>query len=175
MADRHESIDFKEVARLGQSCPLGHLRRATRVMEHIFDETLRPSGLRGSQLAVLAVTALIGPTNISSLAERLVMDRTTLTRSLKPLEGQGLIKIATGEDRRTREVSLTARGERVMAQVMPLWESAQKLVIEELGNRWHRKLLENLSEVDSLASPGSSSMVSSNRTARAAEKKPSNG
>ena len=152
----HGSIDSKEVARLGQSCPLGRLRRATRVMEHIFDETLRPSGLRGSQLSVLAVTALIGPTNVSSLAERLVLDRTTLTRNLKPLERRGLIKIAIGEDRRTREVSLTAEGERVMTQVMPLWEAAQNLVIQELGNRWHRELLGNLSEVESLASSGSS-------------------
>ena len=155
MASRHGSIDLKKVAGLGQSCPLGHLRKATRIMEHIFDETLRPSGLRGSQLAVLAVTALEGPTNISSMAERLVMDRTTLTRNLKPLERRGLIKIATGEDRRTRDVSLTAEGERVMARVMPLWESAQMLVIEELGNRWHRELLENLSEVESFASFGS--------------------
>ena len=156
MASKHGSIDFKKVASLGQSCPLGHLRKATRIMEHIFDETLRPSGLRGSQLAVLAVTALVGPTNMSSMAERLVMDRTTLTRNLKPLERRGLIKIATGEDRRTRDVSLTAEGERVMAQVMPLWEAAQNLVIQELGNRWHRELLGNLSEVESLASSGSS-------------------
>ena len=156
MASRHGPIDSKWIARLGQSCPLRHLREATRVMEHVFDETLRPSGLRGSQLPVLAVTALMGPANISSLAEQLVMDRTTLTRNLKPLERRGLIKISTGEDRRTREVSLTAEGERVMAQVMPLWESAQTLVIEELGNRWHRELLGNLAEVRSLASLGSS-------------------
>ena len=156
MPSRHGSIDFKRVARLGQSCPLGRLRKATRIMEHIFDETLRPSGLRGSQLSVLAVTALIGPANISSMAERLVMDRTTLTRNLKPLERRGLIKVAIGEDRRTRDVSLTAEGERAMAQVMPLWESAQMLVIDELGNKWHRELLENLSEVESFASYGSS-------------------
>ena len=156
MADMHETIDPREIVRLGQSCPLRHLRQSTRVMEHIFDETLRPSGLRGSQLPVLAVTAVVGPTNISSLAERLVMDRTTLTRNLKPLVRRGLVQIATGGDRRTREVSLTAEGERVMAQVMPLWEAAQNLVIQELGNRWHRELLGNLSEVESLASSGSS-------------------
>jgi len=156
MTGMNGSLDFKKVARLGQSCPLGHLRKATRIMEHIFDETLRPSGLRGSQLAALAVTALIGPTNISILAERLVTDRTTLTRNLKPLVRRGLLKIVTGEDRRTREVSLTAEGERVMAQVMPLWEAAQNLVIQELGNRWHRELLGNLSEVESLASFGNS-------------------
>ena len=145
-----ELIDSAKIARLGQNCPLGHLRMATRMMEQIYDKILRPSGLRGSQLPVLAVTALIGPATISSLAERLVMDRTTLTRNLKPLEKRGLIKIAAGQDRRTREVSLTPEGEQVMTQVMPLWESSQKLVIEELGNRWHRELMETLSEVKSL-------------------------
>ena len=156
MADMQVTIDPREIVRLGQSCPLRHLRQSTRVMEHIFDETLRPSGLRGSQLPVLAVTAVIGPTNISSLAERLVMDRTTLTRNLKPLERRGLIRIATGEDRRTREVSLTPKGAQVMAQVMPLWESSQNLVIEELGNRWHRELLGALSEVESFGTAYSS-------------------
>ena len=152
MAGTNEGIDLQKIANLGRRCPLGRLRMATRVMEQIFDEVLKPSGLRGSQLPVLAVTALIGPTNISSIAERLVMDRTTLTRNLKPLERRGLIKVATGDDRRTREVSLTPEGERVMVQVMPLWESSQNLVIDELGNRWHRELLDTLSEVASLGS-----------------------
>ncbi len=151
-----EPIDSAKIARLGQSCPLGHLRMATRMMEHIFDKILRPSGLRGSQLPVLAVTALIGPATMSNLAERLVMDRTTLTRNLKPLEKRGLLKISVGQDRRTREVSLTPEGERVLTQAVPLWEASQKLVIEELGNRWHRELMENLSEVKSLAHSGSS-------------------
>ncbi len=156
MASVKGPIDSAKVARLGRSCPLGHLRMATRMMEQIFDKILRPSGLRGSQLPVLAVTAIIGPATMSNLAEQLVMDRTTLTRNLKPLEKRGLIKIAAGQDRRTREVSLTPEGEQVMTDVMPLWESSQKLVIEELGNRWHRELMENLSEVKSLRHSGSS-------------------
>ena len=142
----------QEVLRLGQSCPLGHLRKATRVMEHIFDQTMKPSGLKGSQLAVLAVTALYGPANISTLAELLAMDRTTMTRNLKPLEREGLVKIASGRDRRTKEASLTPVGENLMTEVVPLWESAQKQVIEELGNRWHRDLLENLVQVESFRS-----------------------
>ena len=156
MASVKEPIDSAKIARLGQSCPLGHLRMATRMMEHIFDKILRPSGLRGSQLPVLAVTALIGPATMSNLAEQLVMDRTTLTRNLKPLEKRGLIKIAAGQDRRTREVSLTPDGEQVMTEVMPLWESSQKLVIGELGDRWHTELMENLSEVESFGHAGRS-------------------
>ena len=152
----HQLDVHQEVLRLGRSCPLGQLRKATRVMEHIFDQTMWPSGLRGSQLAVLAVTALTGPANISSLAEQLAMDRTTMTRNLKPLERQGLVKITTGEDRRTREASLTPEGEQVMAEVIPLWKSAQKQVIEELGNRWHRELLGNLSLVASFGSSSTS-------------------
>ena len=156
MARIDEAAELGRIARLGRNCPLRHLRAATRVMEQIFDGVLKPSGLRGSQLSVLAVTALMGPANVSTLAERLVMDRTTLTRNLKPLERRGLLKVATGKDRRTREVSLTPEGEQVLAQVVPLWETSQSLVIEELGNRWHRELLGNLSEVESLGTSGSS-------------------
>ena len=66
MAGIKEPLDSVKIARLGQNCPLGHLRMATRMMEHIYDKILKPSGLSGSQLSVLAVTASIGPTNISN-------------------------------------------------------------------------------------------------------------
>ena len=70
---------------------------------------------------------------ISQLAQALVMDRTTLTRDLKPLEAQGLIQVSSGADRRTRTVALTARGRQVLTRALPLWERAQARMIEGLG------------------------------------------
>jgi DNA-binding MarR family transcriptional regulator len=51
------------------------------------------------------------------------MDRTTLTAALKPLERRGLVKIAQDPmDRRSRVVSLTAKGHSLMLNALPVWE-----------------------------------------------------
>ena len=72
------------------------------------------------------------------------MDRTTLTRNLKPLERRGLLSITPGSDQRTREVALTNRGHSLLAQAIPLWEDAQSRVLENLGEGWRKELLEIL-------------------------------
>lgn len=78
------------------------------------------------------------------------MDRTTLTRNLKPLERQGLIEIKPGQDQRTRVVALTAEGCEALAKAIPLWEQAQARIVEGLGHRWST-LLSDLSDTVLLA------------------------
>ncbi|WP_424101859.1 MarR family winged helix-turn-helix transcriptional regulator [Moorena producens] len=132
-------------------CTCFNLRKATRVVTQIFDDKLRPSGLRATQFSILAVMAGAKSSTINKLAQTLAMDRTTLTRNLKPLEKQGLIEISPGEDRRTRLVALTAKGQENLTQALPLWEQAQTEVIEKLGvGPWHN-LLERLTETVSIA------------------------
>ena len=144
-------LDLEEMARTGSGCTLGHLRMATRVVTQIYDDILRPTGLRATQFGVLGATALSGPATVSRLAELMVMDRTTLTRNLKPLKARGLVRIAAGEDRRTREVSLTALGWDAVANALPLWQRALTQVAEALGDDCWRTLLANLSDVVRLA------------------------
>jgi DNA-binding MarR family transcriptional regulator len=79
------------------------------------------------------------------------MDRTTLTRNLQVLEKRGLIAINPGEDRREREVTLTASGMEVLVQAIPLWEAAQERVRQGLGEEKMQNLLADLSEMISLA------------------------
>jgi len=57
------------------------------------------------------------------VAALLAMDRTTLTAALKPLERRGLVKILEDPgDRRSRLLRLTRKGERLVAEAMPVWE-----------------------------------------------------
>jgi len=88
---------------------------------------------------------------VVKLAQATVMDRTTLTRNLQILEKHRLIEIKSGEDRREREVSLTPSGMEVLAKAVPLWEVAQDRVRQGLGAERMRNLLEDLSEMISLA------------------------
>ncbi len=120
-------------------CVCFNIRKASRAVTQAYDAALQPSGLRATQLTLLAVISKSEPTTISQLGERLVMDRTTLTRNLRPLEKVHLIEIAPGEDRRTREVRLTAKGGKALAKGLPLWEKVHARLVGALGeSRWSR-------------------------------------
>ena len=145
MRKPNNQLDLTKVAQLGAVCTLRHLRMATRVITQFYDEILKPVGLRSTQLPVLVAVAVAGPISISHLAEALVMDRTTVTRNLKPLERQGLVRSSSGEDQRTRQVMLTDDGKELLSTTLPLWESAQARIVDTLGQQWQDDLLDNLS------------------------------
>ena len=86
-----------------------------------------------------------------NLAQVTVMDRTTLTRNLQILEKRGLITIKPGEDRREREVNLTDEGMEVLTKAIPLWEEAQERIRKGMGEERLQNLLDDLSEMISLA------------------------
>ncbi len=75
------------------------------------------------------------------------MDRTTLTRNLKPIQREGLIRIGTGEDRRERIVHLTAKGRRRLDRAVPLWKKAQSRVVRAVGRDGFERLLSDLGEL----------------------------
>ncbi len=127
-----------------KNCTNFNLRKAARVVTHLYDEMLKPSGLRSTQYSLLTVLSLGGADTISNLAHQLVMDRTTLTRNLKPLQSQGWIKRVPGEDRRTRAWTITAPGRKVLAQALPLWKKAQKDTVSLLGKERWNGLLDHL-------------------------------
>lgn len=126
------------------NCTSFNLRKASRTVTHLYDEMLKPSGLRSTQYSLLTVLSLGKAETISNLAHELVMDRTTLTRNLKPLQSQGWIKRVPGEDRRTRAWSITAPGRKVLAQALPLWQKAQKDTVSLLGKERWDGLLDHL-------------------------------
>ncbi len=127
-----------------KNCTNFNLRKAARVVTHLYDEILKPSGLRSTQYSLLTVLFLGGAETISNLAHKLVMDRTTLTRNLKPLQSQGWIKRVPGEDRRTRAWTITPQGRKVLAQALPLWKKAQRDVVSLLGKEQWNGLLDHL-------------------------------
>ena len=135
-------------------CVCFNIRKTSRAVTQAYDAALQPSGLRATQLTLLAVISSSGPTAISQLGERLVMDRTTLTRNLRPLETQGLIGIAPGQDRRTREVRLRAKGRKALAEGLPLWEKVQARFVEALGDSRWRRMLADLAETVAVEQEG---------------------
>ncbi len=107
------------------ACNCQSIRQAARQVTQLYDRHLSPTGLRTSQLSILANLSRGGPQSIHELAAALVMDRTTLGRGIRPLERDGLIEIGDGPDGRTKSLKLTAAGRKKLAQALPRWQEAQ--------------------------------------------------
>jgi DNA-binding MarR family transcriptional regulator len=132
-------------------CACLTFRQASRMVTQLFDEALVPVGLLSTQLPVLILLSLYSPLTISRLANLLIMDRTTLTKNLKPLQARGLIKQVPNKDKRKTLLKLTAKGEAMLVKSYPLWQRAQKQVVEGLGSDQWEVMRNRLSQVVQIA------------------------
>ena len=117
------------------NCYCFGLRRAARIVTQHYDRHLRQAGLRATQFTVLATLAQTGPMPLNRLARRLGLERTTLTRNLRPLEAKGWLTVTVEEDRRVHSVAITSAGEKAANDALPLWRKAQSsapAIISEL-------------------------------------------
>lgn len=130
-----------DIAPLAQSlldaCMCHKARMAARTVTRAYDEALRATGLRATQISVLAAVGACGALSITSLADTLGMERTTLTRNLRPLEDRGYVVLAVERRHRSRMLTLTAAGQAALLEALPLWEAAQRAIRRRLGaQRW---------------------------------------
>ena len=115
-------------------CTCARVRRLARRVTQIYDRVLAPSGIRVTQFSLLSALARSGAMAIGPLANALDMDRTTLTRNLKPLIDARLVTIAPGKsDARQREASLTTAGRVRYEDTKKLWRRAQDDINRTLG------------------------------------------
>ena len=136
-------MDQKDFDKL-RRCAISNLRKTSRAATLYGDTILQPSGLKVTQFTMLGTIAEYGSLSVGQLAEKLLMDQTSVTRSLKLLRELGLVASVKGQDARTRQVSLTAQGYRKLDEIMPLWETANAQVVKLLGQRHLDNLLEEL-------------------------------
>jgi DNA-binding MarR family transcriptional regulator len=114
-------------------CNCHSLRQATRRVTQLYDRALAPLDLRATQYALLVGVERLGPISLIPLADAMVMDRATLGHNVRPLEARGYLTLSVGQDRRSREVSLTKAGRKVLADARPLWQRAQTVFEDEIG------------------------------------------
>src|SRR6059036_1237984 len=105
-------------------CVCSTLRMVSRTVTQLYDDILRPSGLRVTQYTILATLARRGKANLRQLEDELAIDQTTLTRSLGLLEGGGVIERVRHPDGRIKAMRLTSKGRRVLTVARPLWAQA---------------------------------------------------
>jgi DNA-binding MarR family transcriptional regulator len=130
---------FAQIAdTIAAECACLQIRQVSRLLSRLYDESLRETGLQMSQVSVLVAVAKFGQggARITSLARVLAMDRTTVTRNLRPLVRSALLRVApASSDARARAVLLTPAGQRALEAAFPHWERAQKKVRLLIGSR----------------------------------------
>ena len=104
------------------ACLCLHVQRAARALARRFDDALRPIGLTNGQFSLMMSLNRPEPPDMGAVASLLGMDRTTLTAALKPLQRRALLKIKVDPaDRRSRIMTLTSEGRRLLTHAVPVW------------------------------------------------------
>lgn len=125
-------------------CLCTQLRRASRGVTKLYDDALIAVGLSAAQYSLLRHLQRLDQPCISSLAEAMGLDRSTLGRNLRVLEGKGLVLLAGGEDQRNRLVCLTDQGRDCLVRGLAAWEQVQARLAQHLGPQQKAALLELL-------------------------------
>lgn len=109
-----------------QGCHCLAARRRARAVTRLYEDALRPAGLRATQFSVLAALAQLGSSPLTPLAELLGVELSTLTRSVDLLSRRGFLAEAETADRRQRSVRVTDEGAALLEQALPLWRGVQE-------------------------------------------------
>ncbi len=121
-------------------CTVMRLRRATRKATRLYDRHFADLGIGIAQYGIMQTIAHAERTSISDIADALDMERTTLTRNLKPLIASGLVAVGEGDNKRTRSVIVTDKGKKLLKRARTDWQQAQNNVRTEMGEADLRKL-----------------------------------
>ena len=128
------TVPYAATQMVRDSCLCLHAQRAARALARRFDEALRPLDLTNGQFSLLMALNRPQPAAMSEVAILLAMDRTTLTAALKPLQRRGLVNVVVDDaDRRSRRLSLTVAGRRLLAKALPIWQQEHAVLDRLLG------------------------------------------
>jgi DNA-binding MarR family transcriptional regulator len=114
-------------------CINAKLRKLQRKVAALYEARLRPFGLEGSMLAILFLVGKLPGINQKTVADKLVLDPSTMSRDAKKLVKRGVLRVTKGEDPRNSELALTNEGYELLEQVSPIWEAMHHKVSELFG------------------------------------------
>lgn len=140
---RHDvSPTSEELADVGNCCAAFNLRKASRVITRLYAEAFAPIGLEPTQFMLLVACARQGTVTMGALAVRMSMDPSALARNVTILERRGLVTIAPGADRRVRDISISAKGRKILSRALPRWREVQEKLAVKFGEDSFRSAVE---------------------------------
>jgi DNA-binding MarR family transcriptional regulator len=132
-------MDTREAARIAdpiaRQCIGVRIRMLNRCISRIYDEQLRPHGLKFSQMNILTAIALEGPVQPRRIAETLCIEKSTLSRNTRVMQGNGWIEMIPGEAGNTQLLRTTPLGLQILKNARPAWRTAQKHIESLLGDK----------------------------------------
>ena len=118
---------------IARDCIGVRLRLLNRVVTNLYDDALRPLGLKLSQLNILVATAKLGLAQPAKICDILKLDTSTLSRNVERMRTKGWLEVVPGEDARAQPFRLTVQGRRLLERAVPAWDQGQKKASELLG------------------------------------------
>src|SRR6516164_8037802 len=119
---------------IARNCIAVRLRLLNRVITNLYDDALRPLGLKVSQLNILVVTAKLGLAQPATVCDILQLDTSTLSRNVERMRAKSWLEVVPGTDARTQPFRLTAQGMQLLEKAAPAWEEAQRQAAGLLGD-----------------------------------------
>jgi DNA-binding MarR family transcriptional regulator len=129
-------------ATVAAECLAVRVRVLSRAVTALYDEALRPHGLKVTQMNLLVALSLLGASRPSPLCDLLHLERSTFSRNIERMRRQGWVAMSPHEDARTHLVSVTETGRALLEQAKPGWDAAQAQARELLGDEGAHAVLE---------------------------------
>lgn len=129
--DSNSAVLQAAAVQAGQECLAFTTRRISRIITRLYDDALRPYGIKVSQFSLLAVLAMLGPTPAVELARRLDLEKSTLSRNLQRLQSADLVRVADSNG--TQGMELSPLGKKRLNEAMTAWRQIQERVQAILG------------------------------------------
>lgn len=118
---------------IATECVGARVRLMNRAVSRLYDELLRPHGIRFSQMNILTIVTLKGPVRPVDVARILSLEKSTLSRNVRLMEDQGWIESLPGETGKELLLQVTPAGGKLLRKATPAWQEAQDRLTGILG------------------------------------------
>jgi DNA-binding MarR family transcriptional regulator len=130
MGDKSSQV----VGTIAGCCIGARVRLLNRVITSLYDNALRPLGVKASQFNILVVAGKLGLARPAEVCQILRLDASTLSRNVERMRTQGWLEVVPAEDARTQPFRLTNQGKRLLEQAASAWKKAQREAERLLGD-----------------------------------------
>jgi len=138
------TISKTRLEKINITCVNLNLKKLSRTIGTIYDRKLAEAGLTINQFSILSYISYFDKISLGLLAKELMMDRTTLSKNLKPLFRDGFITLVSENDKRKKNLALTTKGSLLLEKTLSLWSEAQNDIYKSYGKREIHNLLKLL-------------------------------
>lgn len=121
--------------RIASECIAVQVRLLNRVITSLYDEALRPLGLRISQMNILVVASKLGIAQPAVVCKLLQMDASTLSRNVDRMVRHGWLERVPTDDARQQPFRITGKGATLLEHAVTAWEQGQRGASKILGKR----------------------------------------